>query len=166
MACWRVGRGLPACGEGADVPLLDLQDVRQSTTHGCGAAAFDCLFRFHHGNRAPRWTHELPDPARGLGPDTMELLVRRHFDHVLVGHIDVPRLRLLAAFTPVLCVVTVGEELDHWVTVRGVTGGYVHYQDPDAGPVRKKLADWLEAWTDSTAGGAWAKFALTGWPQE
>lgn len=146
------------------MPLLDTADVRQRTDHGCGATAFDVLYRFHHGGRSPRWTQELPDPARGMGPDTLELLVRRHFDCVAVGHWDLARLALFARFTPVLCLVTVGHESDHWVCVRGVTRSRVHVQCPDRGRYDATHAEWSAAWTDATAGGAYPRLALTGWP--
>lgn len=163
MGCWKACRGLPAC-EGEPVPLLDTYDGRQADGHSCGAVAFDVLHRFHHGSKAPRWTRELPDPARGMGADTLELLVRRHFGCVAVGHWDIPRLAYLTTFTPVLCLITVEQEQDHWVCVRGVTPKYVHYACPTNGRERTHRDLWDSVWVDATAGGAWRRFGLTGWP--
>lgn len=160
--CWRESRGLPAC-EGEDVPLLDTSDFRQTTPHSCGSGAFHILYRFHFPKKPlPDWG-ELADPVRGIGPDTLELFVRKEFRNVTVGHIDLPHLRFLAARTPVLCIITNGFESDHWFAVRGVTRERVYVQDPDSGRHSYTHAEWGRAWRDSTAGGIYERFALTGW---
>lgn len=145
------------------MPLLDTADVRQRDAHDCGAAAFAVLFRYHFPRKPlPDWG-ELADPVRGLGPDALELFVRKEFPQVLVGHLDLPLLRHLSARTPVLCLVTVGPQSDHWVAVRGVTAHRVHVQDPDQGRASYPHAEWLDVWRDVTAGGVYERFAVTGW---
>jgi hypothetical protein len=147
------------------MPLLDTPECPQSLPHNCSAAAFATLFRFHFPRKPlPDWG-ELADPVRGMGPDTLELLVRKEFRNVCVGHLDLKHLRFLTTFTPVLCIVTVGPEEDHWVNVRGVTRGYVWVQDPNPESPRHKYthAEWARAWVDSTAGGAYSRFGLAGW---
>lgn len=145
------------------MPLLDTPAIEQTSPHGCGAAAFATLFRFHYPKKPlPDWG-ELADPVRGVGPEALELFVRKEFNCVAAGHFDLARLRMFAGFTPVLCVVKLSTELDHWVAVRGVTPHYVHVQDPETGRRRYTHAEWLAAWTDATAGGIYERFALTGW---
>lgn len=161
--CWRIPRALPAC-EGFEMPLLDTPDRRQTLPHNCGACAFEILFRFHYPRKPiPEWG-ELADPVRGVGPDTLELFVRKEFTYSFAGHGDLPVLRYFAGFTPVLCVVTVGPESDHWVCVRGVTRTHVHTQDPDEGRKKYTHDEWLAVWRDVTAGGVYEHFCLTGWP--
>lgn len=161
MSCWRLDRGLQPC-EGADMPILSVPDLRQNDSHSCGAVALDVLLRYH-GRKLPADVKRLADPVKGLGPDTAELVVRRHLDHVLTGHIDLERLRVLSAFTPVLCVVTLTPEVDHWVCVVGVTRSRVHYHCPTNGVQWLSHAEWDRVWVDCTAGGVWRRYALTGW---
>lgn len=145
------------------MPLLETPNVRQRADHDCGAAAFAILYRYHYPRKPlPDWG-ELADPVRGLGPDAIELFVRKEFPHTVIGHMDLPILRHLAARTPVLCIVTVGPGLDHWVAVRGVTAQRVHTQDPADGRNSYTHTDWLAMWRDSTAGGIYPRWAVTGW---
>ena len=147
------------------MPLLDTPECLQDKPHNCSAGAYRTLFRFHYTKKPlPDWD-ELADPVRGMGPDILELLVRKEFRNVCVGHLDLKYLRFLATFTPVLCIITVGPESDHWVCVRGVTRDYVHVQDPSPERPRHKYthAEFLKVWVDSTAGGAYQRYGLTGW---
>jgi hypothetical protein len=145
------------------MPLLDTPERLQDRPHGCGATAFEILFRFHFPRRPmPEWG-ELADPVRGIGPDTLELFVRKEFANSFIGQIDLRTLRHLTGFTPVLCILTVGPESDHWVCVRGVTGKHVYTQDPDCGRRKYTHAEWMTAWRDATAGGVYERFAVTGW---
>lgn len=144
------------------MPLLDTPDIRQDTPHGCGSGAFHILYRYHFPKKPlPDWG-ELADPVRGIGPDTLELFVRKEFRNVLSGHIDLATLRFHAARSPVLCLVTTAYELDHWVAVRGVTRDYVYVQDPFDGRGRYTHAEWDAAWR-AAVGGVYERFALTGW---
>jgi ABC-type bacteriocin/lantibiotic exporter with double-glycine peptidase domain len=147
------------------VPLLDTPEIVQNHPHSCGSGAFGILFRFHYPRKTmPDWG-ELADPVRGMGPDTLELLVRKEFSNVCVGHLDLKHLRLLSTFTPVLCIVTVGHESDHWVCTRAVTSKHVYVQDPDPANPRHRYThkEFLKAWVDSTAGGIYQRFAIAGW---
>lgn len=147
------------------MPLLDTPQIAQRVPHGCGAAAFEILFRFHYPRKpVPDWG-ELADPVRGLGPDALELFVRKEFPNVCVGHLDLEHLKFLAARTPVLCIVRVDAESDHWVAVRGVTRKSVWVQDPDPERPRHHYPheEWMGVWRDATAGGTYERFAITGW---
>lgn len=161
--CWKAERGIsPAC-EGEDVPLLDTPDIRQELPHNCGSGAFHILYRYHYPKKPlPDWG-DLADPVRGIGPDTLELFVRKEFANVCCGHLDLPILQVLTRTTPVICIISCGPEIDHWVCVRGVSRGFVYTQDPGDGRNRYTISEWLKIWTDSTAGGAYPRFALTGW---
>lgn len=145
------------------MPLLDTLQLEQSLPYNCGAAAFHILYRYHYPRKPlPEWG-ELADPVRGVGADAMELFVRHEFANVCVGHLDLKHLRFLASFTPVLCIITVAPDCDHWSCVRGVTRQYVWTQDPDTGRRRYTHDEWMRVWCDSTAGGAYPRFAVTGW---
>src|SRR5262245_18105753 len=111
--CWRKARGLLPLCEGIDVALLDTPQRLQDLPHNSGATAFEILYRFHYPKKPlPEWG-ELADPVRGIGPDTLELFVRKEFPHALVGSIDLPTLGYLTRFTPVIVILTVGPESDH-----------------------------------------------------
>lgn len=145
------------------MPLLDTPGKLQRSDHDCGATAFEILFRYHYPRRPlPDWG-ELADPVRGLGPDAMELFVRKEFPNVCVGHLGLKELKFFTGFTPVLCVVTVGAGADHWVVCRGVTNHRVHVQCPSLGRLSHSHAEWLAVWKDATAGGAYSRFAVAGW---
>jgi hypothetical protein len=151
------------------MPLLDTPELVQGDgDHRCGPVAFNILFRFHYPRKPyPSWG-ELADPVRGLGPDTMELMVRKEFPYVSVGRLDLHSLCLWASFTPVLCVVKTDDPtIDHWVAVRSVTAHRVHVQDPDPNTRRCSFthAAWLDLWTDSPELG-YDRFGIAGWPEE
>ena len=139
---------------------------RQQHAHDCGAAAFAILFKYWFPRRPlPDWG-ELADPEVGLGPDALELFVRKEFPHShLRARLDLPGLRFHAARTPVLCLVTVAPGQDHWVVARGVTAHRVHVQCPSDGRVGYTHADWLVMWTDAASGGIYRRLAITGWPE-
>ncbi len=145
------------------MPLLDTPTLLQQSGHDCGATAFAILFRYHYPRKPlPDWG-ELADPVRGLGADALELFARKEFPSVVAGHLDLPLLRQLTQRTPVLCVITVGKGLDHWVAVRGVTAHRVHVQDPATGRASYRHDEWSNIWCDSTAGGVWYRYGIAGW---
>jgi len=141
---------------------LAVVDLRQRDNHSCGGVALDVHFRFH-GLRLPRMYRALPDPVRGLGPDTAELIVRKHYAHVIAGRLDLATLRHFSRFTPVLCVITVAPESDHWVNCIGVSRTRVHFHCPSDGLQSVPHADWLAMWRDAGPG-AYLRYGLTGWP--
>lgn len=143
--------------------MLALPDIRQHTDFGCGAAALEVAYRFAFEIPIPRWVRDLPDPARGVGPDTMELVVRKLFPHYLYGRLDLQTLRQLTRHTPVIALITIGPDIDHWVVASGVTRSRVHFHDPMCGVRSIPIDDWGVTWTDAAAGGAYARFGLAGW---
>jgi len=147
------------------MPLLETPDIRQRSDHDCGAAAFKTLFRYHYPRKPlPDWG-ELADPERGVGPDALELFTRKEFpDCHLRARLDLRALRYHATHTPVICLITVAPDLDHWTVVRGVTAHRVHAQCPDAGRLSYTHADWLGRWRDATSGSIYTRLAITGWP--
>lgn len=149
------------------MPMLDTADLRQKDDWSCGAVALDVLFRYH-GLRLPAPMRSLADPAKGMDPATLELIVRRHLVYVAAGRWDLRTLRAFAARTPVVCHVVVrgdgGVPVDHYVVARGVTRTRVHAHCPSRGRYDVPHAEWLAGWTDTT--GSWPRFALTGWPED
>lgn len=148
--CWREARHLlPLCG-GAEMPLLEVPDVRQRTDYGCGDAAVDAALGAL-GIARKRGTR-LSNPEQGMGPDTVAAVLRAAGVSVLAGPLltGVEGLRHFAgAGCPVLC--PVADHGGHWVVVRGVQRGRVYYQCPLSGPTSKGAAAWCAEWRDSAA---------------
>lgn len=128
--------------------LLDLPDRRQSADYDCGAAAVAaaCLFL---GRRPPA---RLANPVQGMAPDTVEAALRLAGLPVLSGTMTVDDLRhLTRAGRPVLCPVSLHG--GHWVAVRGVERGRVHFHCPLDGRLALPAAEWVAAWRDTSRAG-------------
>ena len=142
------GYSLRACGPGGVPMLLTLPDVRQRDTFDCGEAVARSILRFF---RVSGW-NRLPPFAtveHGAHPAQVQQTLilaglRTHAGAFRVSH-------LRAACNdgcPVLCVVKADDGQGHWVGVRGVSRGWVHYHDPAAGPSKRREADWSARWHD------------------
>lgn len=146
--CWRADRGLTAC-EGEPV-LLDIPDIRQAADYDCGAAALDAVARFH-GIRE-RGPAKLCNVVQGMSPDMIEAWLRAVGLRVLSGSMTVDDLQhLTRTGRPVLCPTTLYG--GHWVVVRGVERGRVHYHCPTIGANKMTFAWWLLHWRDATRAG-------------
>lgn len=149
--CWREARHLlPLCG-GCDV-LLEIPDVRQGDAHSCGDAAIDAALAAL-GVARKRGTR-LANPEQGMAPDTLAAVLRAAGCTVLAGPMPggVADLKhFAAAGCPVLC--PIADFGGHWVVVRGVARGRVHYHCPTSGPRSRPVAEWLTLWHDSTSEG-------------
>lgn len=131
--------------------LLDIPDVRQASDYDCGAACLDAVAQFH-GLRV-RGPARLANAVQGMSPDTVEAVLRALGLPVLSGTMAVADLRhLTRTGRPVLC--PVARAGGHWVVVRGVARGKVHFHDPAAGPGAEREADWLAGWRDVARSGA------------
>lgn len=132
--------------------LLHIPDVRQRSDYGCGDAAVDAALGAL-GLARKRGTR-LSNPEQGMAPDTLAAVLRAAGCVVLAGPV-VSGVAGLAHFAgagcPVLC--PVADHGGHWVVVRGVARGRVHYQCPLDGPGSRRVAEWLSAWHDSTSEG-------------
>lgn len=150
MACWREARYLkPLCG-GCEMPLLDVPDVRQGDAHSCGDAAVDAALATL-GVKRPRGTR-LANPVHGTAPDTVAAVLRAAGCVVLAGPMPGGTADLkhfAGAGCPVLC--PIADHGGHWVVVRGVSRGRVHYHCPVDGALSRPLAEWAARWFDSAA---------------
>lgn len=127
--------------------LLDLPDVRQRDDYDCGEAAADTVFRFLCGRSLSHVA--LSDAVDGLHPSNLEAGLRRAGLAVQSGTMTVADLQHhTRAGRPVLC--PIAHHGGHWVVVRGVARGKVYYQCPTAGRLSLSLAQWVDAWRDST----------------
>ena len=130
--------------------LLDVPPVMQCADYDCGAAAVDCVAQFW-GLR-PRGPAKFSNRVQGMSPDTVEALLRALGLSVLSGNMTVDDLKhLTRTGRPVLCPVDLYG--GHWVVVRGVGRGKVHYHCPTDGPGSMPAKDWAEKWKDVSRGG-------------
>lgn len=130
--------------------LLDIPDIRQQADYDCGAAALDAVLSFH-GLRV-RGPVRLANAVQGMSPDTVEAVLRSVGLAVLSGTMTVGDLRhLTRAGRPVLCPVSAGG--GHWVVVRGVARGRVHFHCPTRGPVHTPELHWVAEWVDTSRSG-------------
>lgn len=146
--CWREARHLLPLCEGCDVPaLLEIPDVRQRSDYGCGDAAVDAALGAL-GLARKRGTR-LSAPEQGMPPDVLAAVLRASGCEVLAGPIltGVDGLKhFAAAGCPAVC--PVADHGGHWVVVRGVRRGRVHFHCPLSGPASKSVADWVAQWAD------------------
>jgi ABC-type bacteriocin/lantibiotic exporter with double-glycine peptidase domain len=143
---WFARRGIRRTDE--EVMLLDTPDIRQDADHDCGVAAASCALR-HDGREVGS---NVSNPVQGASPDTVEAMLRRAGAAVTSGEMLVEDLKhYTKTGRPVLCPVSLYG--GHWVTVRGVERGKVHYQCPVNGREAVPLARWLEVWRDQTTRG-------------
>lgn len=132
--------------------LIDVPDVRQRSDYDCGRAALTAVFEFW-GVPFPRRHAGLTNPVQGTHPDTASAILRDAGFRVMEGSGTVP---LLAALTrqgwPVLAVMTPPGRGGHWVVVRGVSRGRVHYHCPTAGRLSLEAGAWVAGWDDRDRG--------------
>lgn len=129
------------------MPLLSLPSVQQSADHDCGRAVFRCFAEYWGvGSRVPPYPH----PLNGTHPDHLEPAFKGAKFRVLAGDMDVPMLAALTRIgRPVACLIR-AYGTGHWVAVRGVSRGRVHFMDPADGKNRSwPVAEWAANWHDS-----------------
>lgn len=144
--------------------LLTIPPVFQKNDHDCGSAALAAVLAYH-GLQAASWLKKLANPVQGMAPDTIEAVLWEAFGRVSRGTMTVGDLQHFTnTRRPVLCPVTIDGD-GHWVVVRGVAYRKVHLHDPSRGAWSMPIADWREAWQDSTTAGVeYRNFGLVGWP--
>lgn len=130
--------------------MLEIPDCRQRDEHSCGVACVEAVAEFH-GLRVPRNSPKWANSVQGTAPDTVAAALRSLGLSVLAGGpLEVGTLKaLVAAGWPVLCPVTRAGH-GHWVVVRGVSRGRVHFHDPTDGPASEPVASWEGQWADTT----------------
>lgn len=132
--------------------MLTIPAILQATDYDCGAAALDAVAEFW-GLRK-RGPVRLANPIQGMAPDAVEAVLRSLGLSVLSGTMTVGDLRhLTATGRPVLCPVALAG--GHWVVVRGVARGSVHFHCPTTGPSKMREAEWLVDWRDNSRSGHW-----------
>jgi ABC-type bacteriocin/lantibiotic exporter with double-glycine peptidase domain len=143
--CWMQARGLkPLCG-GVAVPLIDVPERRQRAEFDCGAAVYACITAYWEG----RGRRLKADPLHGTPPDQLEPSFRGAGYNVLSGEMDVATLRALCGQGwPVACLIQ-SEGVGHWVVVRGVARGKVHFMDPADGFRSLPESSWQSSWVDT-----------------
>ena len=126
--------------------LLDIPLIYQRTAHDCGSATFKIIEGFWGGRGRP----PKADPLHGLSPDALEPAFRAAGYNVLAGELTTGALRSLTSQGwPVACLIRTDEDAGHWVVVRGVRYGRVHYVDPSAGLQSRTIAEWDVRWHDA-----------------
>ena len=145
---WFQARGIHRT-EGETV-LLSLPDIRQTESYDCGAAAIDTVLRFH-GSRA-RWDRTLANPVQGMAPDMIEAVLRSLGFELITGPMMVADLKYFTrSWRPVVC--PCSDWGGHWVVVRGVERGRVHFHCPLRGAVSAGEMEWRERWADQSRNG-------------
>lgn len=128
--------------------LLKIPDIRQRADFDCGAAAIEAVCRYY-GRKGSK-AEKLANPVQGMGPDTVEAVLRSLRFRLVTGTMRVSELQhFTRTYTPVIC--PVADFGGHWVVVRGVERGRVHYHCPIRGQVTARLEDWEANWTSETA---------------
>lgn len=148
MKTWHQRRGLIA--REVEMVMLSIPDVRQGDGHSCGDAAIDAALAALGLRRRPGT--KLANAIQGLAPDTVAAVLRASGATVLAGPMvsGIEALRhFTAAGCPVLC--PIAERGGHWVVVRGVGRGRVHFHCPIDGPDSRRAAEWLDVWHDSAS---------------
>ncbi len=144
---WFDRRGIPR-SEG--VYLLKIPDIRQRSDHDCGAAAIEAVCRYY--GRKVKGVPNLANPVQGMGPDTVEAVLRSLKFRLVTGTMRVVDLKhYTKIFTPVLC--PIADMGGHWVVVRGVERQRVHFHCPTRGPTSLPIEQWEEEWTSGTTSG-------------
>lgn len=127
--------------------MLSIPDVRQREDYSCGDAAIDAALAALGLRRKPGT--RLANAIQGTAPDTVAAALRACGARVSAGEVltGIEGLRHYgAAGLPVLCPVALYG--GHWVCVRGVCRGRVHFHCPLIGADSRRAADWLSIWTD------------------
>lgn len=145
---------------------LNVPKTRMRADYDCGGAALACVYGYF-GRTLPEEYYKLVNPARGIGPEACEAVMRAEFGGIAWGqNWTLDDLEHHLGFNrPVMCLVSVEAASDHWVVVHGSEAGYVLYQDPAYGRRRKRRKNWLR-WWHGPEQNAWARFGLVAWPDE
>ena len=141
--------------------LLTLPDIRQQEGHTCGDAAALCVLAFHGITASFR----LATKQQGADPVSIESKLRQIGLKVTAGESKIDDLRHYCdSGRPVICLVHWPDGEDsHYLTVKGVSKGYVYYQDPEEGPGKCKVKEFESSWSASGRIGMYNKWAIVAW---
>lgn len=142
--------------------ILDLADIRQESDYACGEAAVRIVLRFF-GMRFP--VPQLATREHGTHPAQIQQALILAGLRTSSGAFRVSQLQAFAEdLSPVICAVRDDEGNGHWVVVRGVRYGKVHYQCPTTGVRTRRVAEWLEQWHDvGMFGDRFDDFGIAAW---
>lgn len=143
---WFQQRGIRRTEE---VSVIDTPDLRQEQDHNCGHTAALVALR----SVGLDGTGDLSHPVVGTSPETLVAMLLRGGACVGPGTWTVADLQhFTKSGRPVVCpVATFG---GHWVVVRGVGRGKVHYHCPSFGRESVSFAKWADLWKDLSMSGA------------
>lgn len=143
--------------------LLALADLRQDTPHGCGEAAVRCVLAFFKIIATiPRFA----TPQDGSDPRQLEAYLRRLGLRVMSGEMRAVDLRHFCdSGRPVIALVHWPDDRDsHYVVVRGISRGRVHFHDVETGPGSCSLREWDRAWSADGRIETFRRWGIVGWP--
>lgn len=125
-------------------------DIRQKTPHDCGPACVVGILR-HFGRKSSLDTISLrlfTSPVYGTDVTSAEGLFRSEGLCVVSGEMAIDDIRFHTRLgRPVMCLIDDGG--GHWVTILSVRYNMVYIQDPDDGPGKINVKQFLERWRDA-----------------
>lgn len=128
--------------------MLRVADIRQRTDYDCGPVCVRIVLAFHKLRWPLETVYALSTPHDGTDPRTLESFLRSTGLHVASGSLGIEYLRCATRQASPVIALTQHEGAGHYVTVKGVEKGVVHYQCPSLGPCKKKCDDFLADWLD------------------
>ena len=147
--------------------MILLPDVRQSEQWDCGRAEYNRVLTHHgHAVEANQWCGT---PQTGTDPLHLEIAFRIARCPILAGHFTLESLAYMTdrESVPVVCLIQYAGD-GHYVTVRGVKDGRVHFSCPSRGP-RQSVTEkfWMRNWHDVGRNGArYRCWGVAVWPPE
>lgn len=158
---WRASRFIS--GTGINEMLLNIPDIRQTEGHTCGDAAALCVLSFHNIAASFR----LATKQQGADPVSIESKLRQLGMNVVAGELSIGDLsHYCKSGRPVICLVHWPDGDDsHYVTVKGVSKGYVYFQDPESGPSKCKISEFQSAWEAIGRIGTYRNWGIVPWVQ-
>ncbi len=142
--------------------ILPIPDVRQKSSHDCGAAVVVAVLRYL-GSRvafAEIASALNCDPLDGTDARSIESLFRSRGLQCLSGNMSIPNVRHLVHEGCPVIAATRG----HWVVIGGIQKKKVFYHDPINGPESRAFDDFCEWWRDQDRhGNLWNQFGIAAW---
>jgi predicted double-glycine peptidase len=146
--------------------LLKFSNIRTTLTYDCGAVAVETSCR-KLGIFKPK-AHYFKvlgtNGINGTDPRTIEAFVRGENLKVLSGYMEVKDLEFLAEEGRVVIALVTFEGVGHYVVIRGVENGCVHYHDPGCGEASKSIDEFTRCWMDTDRFGVcYKQFGICLW---
>lgn len=126
---------------------LELPDYRQREEWDCGRTTLQIVCGYWD-KPLPLFLANLSNAVQGLSPDAMEAAFRSLGFNVFAGSLTVDLLRAITKDGKPVATLTQLDGVGHWVVVSGVNRGFVHFQCPQYGPSKQRVAEWDRNWID------------------